>query len=55
MNIDCQIAVLTTVIGNTFSAGFIVGKLRGITNAEYACLGHRVATNFLKEERRAVL
>lgn len=40
----------TTGAGDAFSAGFIVGRLKGVDESECAKLGHRVATDFLKEK-----
>lgn len=39
----------TTGAGDAFSAGFIVGKLRGLSLVDCAKLANKVALNFLKE------
>lgn len=41
----------TTGAGDVFSAGFIVGRLRGMDELQCARLGHEVAASFLKEKR----
>lgn len=42
----------TTGAGDAFSAGFIVGKLRGLNEIECAKLGNQTATRFLKEKAK---
>ena len=44
----------TTGAGDAFSAGFIVGRLRGLNEVECAKLGNQTAAKFL-EERKEVL
>jgi len=39
----------TTGAGDAFSAGFIVGRLRGMDNIECAKLGNQIAAKFLRE------
>lgn len=41
----------TTGAGDSFSAGFIVGRLRGMDEIKCADLGHKTAANFLQEKR----
>ena len=40
----------TTGAGDAFSAGFMVGRLRGMDRVECARLGHKVAAGFLREK-----
>lgn len=40
----------TTGAGDAFSAGFMVGRFRGMDNSECAHLGHETAASFLKEK-----
>jgi sugar/nucleoside kinase (ribokinase family) len=44
----------TTGAGDTFAAGFIVGKLRGLSDVECAKLGNKVAAKFLKKRAEAL-
>jgi len=41
----------TTGAGDAFSAGFIVGKLRGMEETKCAELGHKTAANFIKKKK----
>jgi len=44
----------TTGAGDAFSAGFIVGKLKNMKDAECAGLGNEVAANFLKKKMELI-
>lgn len=44
----------TTGAGDAFSAGFIVGKLRGMEEVDCARLGNETATKFLREKMEAL-
>jgi len=43
----------TTGAGDAFSAGFIVGRLRGLNEVECANLGNQTAARFLEERKEA--
>ena len=45
----------TTGAGDAFSAGFIVGRLRGMDEVECARLGHRAAADFLIGKGKVIL
>ena len=53
--VDCLVEDAdTTGAGDAFSAGFMVGRLRGLDELQSAQLGHKVAAGFLQEKKGVV-